>query len=67
MYSNNNHIDFKNYFGKNFVNFDRKQSVSTKKSTKSKKEILGLKINLPVNNSITLNVQEETWIVRRNE
>ena len=50
MYSNNDHIDFQEFFGSNFENFDRKNNVSNKKSTKSKKEILGLKINTFVNN-----------------
>jgi site-specific DNA-cytosine methylase len=51
MFSNRDHIDFRNYFGDSFVNFDRKNDISGGKSELSKSEILGLKINTSGNNS----------------
>lgn len=50
LYSNNDHTDFQEYFEDSYVNFSRGHSISNKKSNKSKKEILGLRVNLPVNN-----------------
>lgn len=62
MYSNNDHKEFQKYFKKSFTNFDRKHSVSNKKSDKSKKEILGLNINTPVNN-IDYSVEDKEYSI----
>jgi DNA (cytosine-5)-methyltransferase 1 len=49
MYSNNDHQDFQDYF-KSYTNFSRKNTISNTKSSKSKLEILSLRVNTPVNN-----------------